>query len=201
MRPRTRVFVVLLCILAAVLVGVCVPKVTAQAGCPTTAYSQFIRVDTGAVEIDGVTVAEMAAVDDYLRGVYGDDERNHVLAYFSSSAEVDYLLMRDRANDWSGYSGLTLSRVKWSWDTCSMHLDGGERVDLALTRTGFRADVQFGLFVHELSHANGTPDGDAPNEASWWERIGGNAYNGTCGYLAADAAAHCSALQAILATE
>jgi hypothetical protein len=123
-----------------------------------------------------LTNAKLTAIDAYLRTVGKDDKRAHVLACFTSDAQVNSIT--GLARNWAGWSGLTLTRKRWNWQTCCVDARSNEKVDLSLCRVFADDLVMFGLIVHELSHASGTKDGDPDvlGTASNWERVAQRAW-------------------------
>lgn len=191
MRLRSRVLVVLLCLLAAIAVGVCTPRVLADDVCdaPLTVLNTPESADTASIE----------AVDSYLASVYGADSRAHVLAFYSDYRDIHAVLGSFSSEALMQLSGFSLQRVRWNPTACRYDPDSSVKVRLAMASTRFEGAVMYGLIVHELSHLYGTPDGDGSvGDASWWESIGYHAYNETCGYLAGAALEHCQALVAAM---
>jgi hypothetical protein len=139
----------------------------------TTRFHMLPAVSHG---IRTLTDAKLTAIDTYLRTVGKDDKRAHVLACFTSDARVNSITGLER--NWAGWSGLTLTRKRWNWQTCCVDERSNEKVDISLCRVFADDVVMFGLMVHELSHASGAKDGDVDilGTASNWERIAQRAW-------------------------
>ena len=144
----------------------------------------------------------LAALNAYFAERYGDDGKQRVLAFYTDYEDILAVLGGRLARPYLlDYSGFTMRRVGWNADTCRYDRASRVKANISMVSTRFTDGTLFGLILHELAHGYGR-DGHDPAEvesASWWERVGGHAYAGTCAGQPEAARAPCVALAGLIA--
>lgn len=135
-----------------------------------------------ALNIPEVSYEELVEIDQYIRIVESDTTGYpHILVVVPNSSSFAEFFGDYRS--YVGWTGAT-SSVNWNWETNAMGEPFIDNFAMLSAVTPFQNPaVQFGLIVHELSHASFTNHGNGSSlgDANFWERIANAAYNHNCG--------------------
>ena len=158
-----------------IVVGLMFPALLVETQAPSLTVIQIAALSIPYVDEQDLTEADL-----YIRSVEDDNGLPHVLVSVPNNSYIGQIF-GNAERDYSGWSAATSARWRWNFNTNQTDAYG-DRVSLSVVTIFSDPAVQFGLILHELSHASGTDHGNGTQigDANYWERLGNAAYNRIC---------------------